>query len=134
MAEKLTDLGAKSVVITGILGDNTLTNLVFENGKSTEITIQKSRKAFSGTGDIFASIVTGLLCKGKTLVNAVNIASKYIFDVIELTIRITSYNVCYTKLLRGKRGSCSRCCGGSSVAFRCWQREIYTLSTSKETY
>ena len=79
-------MGAKSVVITGILGDNTLTNLVFENGKSTEITIQKSRKAFSGTGDIFASIVTGLLCKGKTLVNAVDIASKYIFDVIELTI------------------------------------------------
>lgn len=86
IAQKLCEIGAKSVVITGISGNNTLTNLVYENGIATQITIQKSEKNFSGTGDIFASIVTGFLCKGKSLTSAVESASKFIFDAIEATI------------------------------------------------
>jgi len=86
LAHKLCEIGAKSVVITGIYGNNMLTNLVYENGVASEVPITKSHKCFSGTGDIFASIVTGLLCKGESLTSAVEVASKFISDAIENTI------------------------------------------------
>jgi len=86
IAKKLCKMGAKSVVITGISGENTLTNLVYENGVATEVCIQKSVQSYAGTGDIFASVITGLLCKGKSLTLAVEIASKFIYDAIQATI------------------------------------------------
>ena len=88
LSKKLCQMGAKAVVITGIEGDCTLTNLVFENGIATEISSQKSMKSFSGTGDMFASILTGLLCKGKSLSSAVETASKFIYDAIEYSIAL----------------------------------------------
>lgn len=90
LAKKLCLIGAEAVVITGVDNGETLTNLVYENGIATPVSIPKAEKVFSGTGDIFASVVTGMLVKGKTLVQAVQTASEYIYECLEFTIKENS--------------------------------------------
>ena len=87
LAKKLCDIGTKSVVITGIDNGDTLVNLVYENGKATPVFIPKANKAFSGTGDIFASVLTGSLVKGNSLILATKTASVYIYKCLEFTIK-----------------------------------------------
>lgn len=82
--KKLQDKGCKACIITGIESNDKLVNLVFENSQINEISIKKA-KSHSGTGDLFASIVTGLLVKGKSLTGATDIASRFIYDVLEFT-------------------------------------------------
>lgn len=82
--KKLQIKGCKSCIITGIESNDKLVNLVLENSQINEISINKT-KSHSGTGDLFASIVTGFLVKGKTLTQATDIASKFIYDVLEFT-------------------------------------------------
>ena len=82
--KKLEYKGCKSCVITGIECQDKLVNLVLENSQINEISVDKS-KSHSGTGDLFASIVTGFLVKGKSLSNAADIASRFIYDVLEFT-------------------------------------------------
>ena len=87
LAKKLFDIGTKSVVITGIDNGDTLVNLVYENGKAMPVFIPKANKVFSGTGDIFASVLTGSLVKGNSLISATKTASEYIYKCLEFTIK-----------------------------------------------
>ena len=87
LAKKLCDIGTKSVVITGIDNGDTLVNLVYENGKAMPVFIPKANKVFSGTGDIFASVLTGSLVKGNSLISATKTASEYIYKCLEFTIK-----------------------------------------------
>lgn len=87
LAEKLCDIGTKSVVITGIDNDDTLVNFVYENRKAMPVFIPKANKAFSGTGDIFASVLTGSLVKGNSLISATKTASEYIYKCLDFTIK-----------------------------------------------
>ena len=87
LAEKLCDIGTKSVVITGIDNGDTLVNFVYENGKAMPVSIPKANKAFSGTGDIFASVLTGSLVKGNSLISATKTASEYIYKCLDFTIK-----------------------------------------------
>lgn len=86
MIKKLKEKGCSCCVITGIQSSEKIVNLVFENDVIDEITIKKA-KSHSGTGDLFASIVTGLLVKGKSLNIATEIASRFIYDVLDFTYK-----------------------------------------------
>ncbi len=87
LANKLCDIGTKSVVITGIDNGDTLVNLVYENGIAMPVYIPKASKVFSGTGDIFASVLTGSLVKGNLLISATKTASEYIYKCLNFTIK-----------------------------------------------
>lgn len=82
--KKLQFKGCKACIITGIENDDKLVNLVLENSHISEISISRA-KSHSGTGDMFASIVTGLLVKGKSLALATDVASRFIYDVLKFT-------------------------------------------------
>lgn len=84
MMKKLEAMGNKSVVITGIVTKDKLVNLVLENSQVTAVESEKS-KSSSGTGDLFASVVTGMLVKGYSLCEATRKASDFIYDVLEFT-------------------------------------------------
>lgn len=86
LARKLCFLGAKSVVITGIEKENSLVNLVYEKDTAVAVDIEKVKTVFSGTGDLFASTLTGLLLNQKNLSDAVSIASHFIFDCLASTV------------------------------------------------
>ncbi len=87
LLNKLLDIGAKNVVLTGV---------TFEEGKLGAACIGQDRipqfyfaeklpGAYHGTGDVFASSFCGALLNGKTILEAISIAANYVCDCIKRT-------------------------------------------------
>ncbi len=89
LAEKLTLLGAKSVVITGIRRDNSVLNYVCNNKDYSIYEVHRVNRIFSGTGDLFASVLTAMLIKGKSLSEAVVIAGDFICKATQHTLNVS---------------------------------------------
>lgn len=95
LAKRLCELGCPSVVITGIERDEILCNLVLDRGSMYFETVQKTAQFFSGTGDLFASVVTAAMLRGSSLSEAVQKAGTFIS-------RATAYTLeCGTPILEG---------------------------------
>ena len=87
-AEKLLSGGIKSVIVTGIIEENTISCLVFSDGKtqkySTKLVKFGGKEArFSGTGDIFSSVVMGKMLNGASVFDAAKEAVAFIGKTIE---------------------------------------------------
>ena len=80
-------LGPKKVIITGILIDNNIINLGYdkENDEYFSYSLKYNNKSYSGTGDIFTSIISGLITNGHDFKDSIKIASDFIFKCIEYT-------------------------------------------------
>ncbi len=78
ICKDICSLGAKSVVLTGCKNDNTISNIVYENGVLKKYSSALIPKYFTGTGDAFASLVCGLVTLGKTVFEAVEFATEFI--------------------------------------------------------
>jgi len=87
ISSRLCDYGAKAVVITGIEYKDKLLNYVYNNKKGTSFVTKKSQQSFSGTGDLFASVLTGMLVKGYNLNHAVQIATRFIYSCLKYTTK-----------------------------------------------
>lgn len=84
------DLGIKHIIITGIKDTNKpnqVINLCIDYVKDQcyEKIIPYNNISYSGTGDIFASIICGYLTQGKTLIEAVEVASNFIQKAVAYT-------------------------------------------------
>lgn len=80
---KLSEYGCKKIVITGIRNDNNVISAYYDNGK---IGIKENAyiaKNYPGTGDIFASCLTGKLLNGVSFENAVDLTSDFVAMLIE---------------------------------------------------
>lgn len=78
LLEKLTLLGAKTVVLTGVSYDPKKTGVVvYENGDVRYYGHDKMEKGCHGTGDIYASAFTGALMNDKSIFEAAKIAADY---------------------------------------------------------
>lgn len=84
---KLSNLGPKKVIITGIIKENHVINFGYDKEKNEYFKVQKNynKKSFSGTGDIFSSIVCALTVRGFDLKYTVEVASNFIYDVVSFT-------------------------------------------------
>jgi len=86
LCEKLTALGAKAVVLTGIGYREDKTGVVvYENGILSYYEHDKLGKGCHGTGDVYASAFTGALVRGKTAVESAKIAADYTIACIKAT-------------------------------------------------
>lgn len=75
---KLLQNGIKSIVVTGYKNGDEISNIVFdENGVSVS-TDKLYGGYFSGTGDIFSSVITGGVLRGMPLREAAALATKFI--------------------------------------------------------
>lgn len=87
IAKDVSSLGPNLVVITGILDNDKMINLSYDKTLDdlnfTEVNYNNC--SYSGTGDIFTSIITGLLTNGYNLSYSVEIATKFILDSINYT-------------------------------------------------
>ena len=84
---KLTSLGAKKVVLTGVGYDERSTGvMIYENGETTYYKHKKIPQSFHGTGDVYASAFTGALMRGKSVHAAAKIAADYTVRCIENTV------------------------------------------------
>lgn len=87
IATELCELGPKKVVITGVAEGEKITNYYFDKEALVygEYTTAYNRKYFSGTGDIFSSIVAGMLLKGYNLEDTIKKASDFICKSAQFT-------------------------------------------------
>lgn len=86
---KLCNLGAKKAVISGVsFKDNTLGVYSYDSVNKTFFFYEREKLpvSFHGTGDIFASALTGALTLGKPLEEALKIAVDYTVKCIEITL------------------------------------------------
>ena len=87
--KKLTALGAKCAVLTGVSFEAGKVGLMgYDSVKDEFFSYYHKRLnvSFHGTGDVFASTAVGALVRGKTLAEALKIAADNTVESIELTI------------------------------------------------
>ena len=77
-ARRLLSSVLKTVIVTGVKKDGCIYNIIVEREDSAAIKSEYLEGSFSGTGDIFACIVTAELAKGMSVAYAVKKASIFI--------------------------------------------------------
>lgn len=87
--KKLTVLGAKKAVLTGVSFDPDKLGVAMYDSENDEFFYYFTDKIdakFHGTGDIFSSVCVGAIMRGKSLKNALEIAADYTVECIKLTM------------------------------------------------
>lgn len=85
--DKLSQAGAKTIVLTGVSYDEDTTGvLILENGIKSYYRHKKIDKKYHGTGDIYSSAFTGALNRGKSIYESAKIAADFVVKCIENTI------------------------------------------------
>lgn len=87
LLEQLLTLGSRRIVLKGIeREDGRVYNAVMTSeGEYFESWNRQSSVSLHGTGDLFASIVTGLVMQEKSLAEAVHFAGHFVYDAIMLS-------------------------------------------------
>lgn len=86
--QKLTALGCKNIILTGIsYAPDTTGIVVFEEGVYAYYEHIKLPSSCHGTGDIFASSFVGALMRGKTAYEAAKIAADYAVECMKETAK-----------------------------------------------
>lgn len=85
LAKELTLLGPKKVVITGVEQAGKIGAIAYENNSFYSNFETKYNVSYHGTGDVFTSSLAGCLVKGKTIQEAIKIATKFTTECVRLT-------------------------------------------------
>ena len=86
LVRELMQLGCGAVVITGIVREKEIGNLTFDGSAMHFSSVHRTECLFSGTGDLFASVLCGALARGKTLASAAEIAAQFVSEVTQYTL------------------------------------------------
>ena len=81
-ASLLTDT-LKTVIVTGVKIDDEIHNIIVDKSGKTVVKSKLIEGSYSGTGDLFSSIVCAEIVKGKSVLQAVNIATVFLQKSIE---------------------------------------------------
>lgn len=95
LVKKLAELGARRVVLKGVSFDDKKLGIVCYDSQNEKITWyfhEKMPQSFHGTGDIFASVLTGALVRGKTLEESCRLAADFVVESIKATLSHKDYN------------------------------------------
>lgn len=87
LVEKLLELGAKNIVLTGVSYSPEETGVLVSDGENTRYyRHRKITKSYHGTGDIYTAALAGAWIRGKELYEAAKIAADYTVSCIEKTV------------------------------------------------
>ncbi len=103
MAEKICALGTENVIITGIKRDGRAINYVLGTDGEYEYSTPIVPVYFSGTGDVFASIVCGFMAKGRHINDAVSFATEFIEEAAKYSYKMgLTYleGICFERFLK----------------------------------
>lgn len=88
LLEKLSALGCKNIIFTGISYKADTTGVVvYEDGNYSYYEHEKLPNSCHGTGDIYASAFVGALVRGKTPYESAKIAADYTLECIKATAK-----------------------------------------------
>lgn len=85
MASKLLNGTTHTVIVTGIKAKDEITNLIVQKSGTRTVKSTLLGGSFSGTGDIFSSVVCGAVTKGASVFDAVSLAAQFISKSIKST-------------------------------------------------
>lgn len=85
LASTLLSETTKIVIVTGIKSDTEISNLIVEKSGSSIVSSEFLGGSYSGTGDIFSSVVCGAMVIGKSVTDAVELATEFITKSIKNT-------------------------------------------------
>lgn len=92
LLEKMTALGCKNIIFTGISYEEGKTGVVvYEDGNYAYYEHAKLSNSCHGTGDIYASAFVGALVRGKSAYNAAKIAADYTVECIKETAKLDNH-------------------------------------------
>ena len=101
----LTSLGPKMAIITGVLADNnTIANYAYDrqSEKLYSYSYERLPNSYYGTGDIFASLITGAMEANLSLDEALKLAGDFLYKAIEHSNLLNTnklYGVCFEPYL-----------------------------------
>lgn len=103
ICEKLSAMGPKKIVISGLDCGNMLENFVYEYGKEPQVIREyKAGPCRAGTGDVFSSIITADVVNGTEFSTAVRHATSFITKVLNRTIELDipeTDGICFEEFL-----------------------------------
>ena len=102
MAQKISALGAKNVIITGHRAKSEVSNFVYSNGVYKSFATRVVPKYFSGTGDVFASLISGLTCLGYDVFKSTEIAADFVYRCASMSYALGLHvndGICFEKCL-----------------------------------
>lgn len=79
------ETGAANAIITGVVMDELVGNVVIDDDGVKFVTNERTDINYSGTGDIFSSVVTGALANGESLADACRMASVFVVGCLART-------------------------------------------------
>ena len=91
LASTLLSETTKIVIVTGIKSDTEISNLIVEKSGSSIVSSEFLGGSYSGTGDIFSSVVCGGITKGMSVFDAVTLAADFIYCSIINTPTTLAY-------------------------------------------
>ncbi len=95
LLKKLAGLGSAYVVLKGVSFDDKKIGIACYDSNKDKITWyfhEKMPQNFHGTGDIFASVLTGALVRGLSLDKACRLAADFVVESIKATLSHKDYN------------------------------------------
>ena len=95
LVQKLAGLGARRVVLKGVSFDDKKIGIVSYDSQNQKISWyfhEKMPQSFHGTGDIFASVLTGAMVRGFELQEACRLAADFVVEAIRATLSHKDYN------------------------------------------
>jgi len=97
---RLHGLGAKNVILTGVSYEPDLLGCAISDGNRIEYDFNiRQKHCAHGTGDLFASVFSGALMRGKTGYEAAAIAADAVCLAIQNTPDGHWYGVCFEKII-----------------------------------
>ena len=92
LLEKLSAIGCKNIIISGVSYDDDTTGVVvYQDGVYNYYRHKKLPGSCHGTGDIFASAFVGSFVRGKSTFDAAKIAANYVVECIKDTLQEESH-------------------------------------------
>ena len=95
LLKKLAELGSRRVVLKGISFDDKKLGIASYDSQTQKINLyfhEKMPQSFHGTGDIFASVLTGALVRDFSLEQACRLAADFVVESIKATLSHKDYN------------------------------------------
>ena len=89
---KLHNLGAKNIILTGVIKDNNIGATYYNGLDKTTILYPMEEKNYHGTGDIFSSVIIGNLLNGKEVTESIKNACLFVIDSIKKTKNDLNHN------------------------------------------
>ena len=103
MCEKLSQMGPKMIVVTGISIGHQILNFVYDHGKVEKIYVKRIGEDRSGTGDVISAVIAGSYLKGDSFLEAVKKSTDFASKCIQHSVDIDAHphmGLCFEPLLK----------------------------------